>query len=775
MRLQLFFAQRRSLVPRSIAAVFLFLFSSAAFADGFIIVHPVGPWPEPPVPIRPPRPVPPRERFALEVTRHKVSVDIDESLARTRVEETFSNPNDLQLEGDYLFPLPPGAAVSAFAMKIGGKEVTGEILEKERARRIYEDIVRRLKDPGLLEYVDRGLFRARVFPIPARGSVEVAIEYSEALARERGTATYRYPLDTGKYVRGGYQNVVIDIRLRSSLPIRSVQCPGYDAALVSRSGEKEARISFEAKRVPGDKDFLVTWNVSEDALAPVLIAYRGIDADGFFYLSIAPSPEKPGAAPAKDVVFAIDTSGSMLGVKMEQVKGALRYSLSNLNPADRFGIVDFSTEARRFREGLSPATEENRRAALAYVDELKARGGTNVEEALRFGLSDLGGADRLSILVLLTDGEPTVGVVQPDEILKTLKDKLGPQKRVFVFGVGDDLNAKLLDAVAREGRGAVEYVRPQENLEVPLARFYDKIDWPVLTGLELAFPGGDAEDWFPRPLPDLFRGEQLDVFGRYRSEGTKTVVLKGTYRGEPRVFEYSLPFEHNPAASYIPRLWAMRKVGYLLEAMRLAGEKTELKDEVIRLSKRYGVITPYTSYLIVEEDRMLSSADRPQFRFAARDAVVRSSAGLEPEARDEDVAVALSEVRAAARAAGERFRKDAGGGAVEASREVGGLKRGAPAGSTYEVPPAAAGARAEPSARRFQEVEGRTFYLHGTRWVDGALLDGKAPSEAETRHVKYLSDEYFALLAAEPGIGKILSLGSEVTFLWNGKAIAVDP
>jgi Ca-activated chloride channel family protein len=343
--------------------------AGAVLADGFIYIPDVQQLtvlPRPPAPL-------PRAHFPMQVTRHRVTVEIDDTVARTRIEEAFFNRNRVQLEGVYIFPLPPGAAISNFSMKMGGKEVSGEILEKGKARALYEQIVRRVEDPGLLEYVGRGLFRASVFPIPANGSVDVSLEYSETLPRDSGTATYRYPLDTGKYSGGNYRDVVVDIRLRSSVPVRTIHCPSHELAAISRNGEREARISFEAKELRADKDFVLTWNVSEDALAPVILTHRGSEANGFFFFSITPRPTRPAVVPPKDVVFVIDTSGSMLGTKLAQVQKALKYCLAGLNPGDRFNIIDFSTEARRFQPSLATAGEENRRLASSYIDALQAR------------------------------------------------------------------------------------------------------------------------------------------------------------------------------------------------------------------------------------------------------------------------------------------------------------------------------------------------------------------------------------------------------------------
>jgi Ca-activated chloride channel family protein len=747
---------------------------AAARADGFIYIPAPPPHLEVHVIRRPPPfPRPVRPHFPLQVTRHRVTVEIDETAARTRVEETFHNPNDAQLEGIYMFPLPPEAAVSGFSMKVGGKEMAGEVLEKRKAREIYESIVRQARDPGLLEYMDRGLFRASVFPIPARGGVDVAIEYSETLPRDRGMARYRYPLDTGKYSAGDYQDVLIDLRLRSSAPIRSIQCPSHENAAIARGGERDARVTFEARTLRADKDFIVAWNVSEDALAPFVLAHRGAESDGTFLLTVSPRAEPARTSPPKDIVFVIDTSGSMIGEKIEQVKKALRHGVQGLNPGDRFNIIDFSTEARRFRDGLVEATEAEKKLALSHIDELKARGGTNLEEGLRFALGELRHQGRLQLAVLLSDGEPTIGVISPADILKSVKERNLDRRRIFVFGAGEDLNAKLLDLIAKESRGAVQYVRSAENLEVPLSTFFDKIDSPVLTDITIDFPGGGISDVFPRPLPDLFRGEQLEVFGRYAGDGHKTVLIRGKLHGEERVFEYSLPFSagQNP---FVPRLWALRKIGYLLEQMRLVGETAEVKEEVIRLSKRYGIITPYTSYLILEEDRIAfrDRGARPNdLYFAASEALglrevdEAARGGADPRAA---AAPALRVYREGERAA-ETFSAPAGSDAVTVSRRLEALKRGA-GGAVEQFIEKDVNAAGE----RVKQVEERTFYLQGSRWTDSALTDKRLADAPDVRRIKYLSDEYFQLAAAEPGIGKLLAVGPEVTFVWNGRVIAID-
>ncbi len=758
------------------AVLWLLAMPGSLEADGFIYIdvhhHPF----PPPHPVPLPRIVP-RPEFPMQVVKHRVEVRIEDSLARTRVDETFYNPNGAQLEGTYLFPLPPGASISKFAMMVGGREVSGEVLDRDKARSIYESIVRQSRDPGLLEFVERGLFRARVFPIPPLGNVDVRVEYEEGLPSSGGIGRYRYPLNTGKYSAGDYRDVLIDVSLRTAAPLRSVNCSSHPAS-VSRPGDKEARIVFEARTLTADKDFVLDWNVGEDALAPALLVQRTHEPEGFFFLTIAPRPDRPKAPPSKDLVAVIDTSGSMLGPKMDEARRALRHFVNGLNPGDRFSIIDFSTEARRFRDGLAEVSDETRRQALAYIDGLQARGGTNIEEALRNGLAALepGGDERLKLVVLITDGEPTVGITRPEDIVRSIREKNTLKRRIFAFGVGVDLNARLLERLVQENRGALDYVLPGENIEVKLSSFWDKIDFPVFTDIRLEFPNFAVSDIYPKPLPDLFRGDTLQVTGRFRDGGRHPVVLRGRFQGEEKVFEYSLDFSPPAGAAaagndFIARLWATRKIGYLLEAVRLSGESKEVKEEVVRLSQQYGILTPYTSYLILEESR-----------YAMPSAPGGGTAPAAPARRALSSAPAAEreEVRARAERASKEFAADRGAEGVSGGRAVQGLKLGKPGGAGGY---AAGGSRDERlgeedfygvinrGGKKVQQLGARAFYLQGERWVEGSLSETDLTS---ARKVEYLSDGYFDLLAKNPGIGELLGVGEKVTFRWNGETIAVD-
>ena len=383
---------------------------------------------------------------------------------------------------------------------------------------------------------------------------------------------------------------------------------------------------------------------------------------------------------------------------------------------------------------------------------------------------------------MLTDGEPTIGVTDSAEILKSVKEKNSAKSRIFVFGVGEDLNAKLLDALVSENHGVSEYIGRDENLELPLAAFYDKIDWPVLTDLSIEFRGGGVSLVYPKPLPDLFRGEQLDLYGRYEADGFKTVVVQAKYQGETRVFEYSLDFKGGTNVE-IPRLWAHRAIGHLLEEIRLHGEKAELKNEIVRLSKLYGVLTPYTSYLIVEEDQAIASTrgarGRNRFRFAAGDALAQPEAASADGVVAEERARVLRSYAARRLADADELEAESGAEAVDLSRSIARLKSGFGGAALHAGITKSVSGRASGGVDRFvpavdkRAVSDRTFYRQGSRWIDSLLTTRDDIADAEVDTVKYLSDEYFALLTKHPTIGKLLSVAPEVTFVWDGRVVSV--
>ncbi|MEK7682008.1 MAG: VWA domain-containing protein, partial [Chloroflexota bacterium] len=330
-------------------------------------------------------------------------------------------------------------------------------------------------------------------------------------------------------------------------------------------------------------------------------------------LLIAPPVQAPAKAVDKDVVFVLDISGSMQGQKMEQARAALEYVLDRLNPGDRFNIIAFNSAVSTYADALRPASEKAQ--ALPFVRGLQAAGGTNIHDALRtaLGMAPQGGG-RPHVVIFLTDGLPTVGVIQTNAIIDGVVQASKKDVRLFAFGVGDDVNAFLLDTIAQRNRGVSDYIRPGQDIQEKLARFYEKISTPVLTDLKLDTGAVKVEDVYPQPLPDLYAGNQLVVVGRYRGEVAAAIALKGMVNSQEKTYTYadqSFPSE-SASAAFLPRLWATRKVGYLLNQIRLNGQNKELVDEVVALATRYGIATPFTSFLVQEKGGAVTPPGTPR-------------------------------------------------------------------------------------------------------------------------------------------------------------------
>ncbi len=588
----------------ALAAFALFFFTvSAARADGLIVIH------------NPPVIVPGHFSFApLEVTYHKVDCTIKDQVAVTTVDQEFYNPNSAVLEGDYIFPVPKDANINKFTMEINGKPMEAELLPADKARQIYEDIVRKSRDPALLEYAGRAMFKVRIFPIEANSKKRVQLKYTELLRQDNNLLDYHYTLNTEKYSSKPIPNVSIKVTIDTTTPITTLYSPTHEVE-IKRHSDTNAVVGFEGKDIRPDNDFHLYIGRKAAPVGISVLTYKpDADKDGYFVLLAAPSLSKEVKAMPKDVVFVMDTSGSMSSDhKIDQAKKALTFCVNTLNPDDRFDIVRFSTEAEPFFKELTPVNEDNKKKALDFIDSMKASGGTAIDDALTLSMDELRGKvggekapQHLRMLVFLTDGQPTVGEQNPDKIIADAKQH-GADVRIFSFGIGTDVNTKLLDQVAEQTRGYSQYVLPNENIEVAVSNFFAKVQDPVIAGVKVDFPDVAATKLYPREMPDLFKGDQLVVFGSYSKAGKTAVVLKGMVNGKEQTFAQDVSFEDKTDATneWIGKLWATRRVAYLLDEIRLHGESTELKDEVVALARRWGVVTPYTAMLIIEDERRL--------------------------------------------------------------------------------------------------------------------------------------------------------------------------
>ena len=671
----------------------------------------------------------------LEIPYQRVEVTIADQVATTHVEQLFRNPNDWLLEGTYYFPLPPGAAVSQLTMWVDGVPIEAKLMPAGEARAVYDAIVRQLRDPALLEYVGQDAIQANVFPIPPGEERLIEIEYTTLLTADNGAFRYVYPQSAGVYSDTPPAQQSIRVELASDEAIRTLYSPSHRVS-ISRDGDFRATVGYEAANPPLD-DFELYYTVAPEAIGLNLLSYQAAGEDGFFVLLVAPGIE-PGEVVAKDVILVLDTSGSMEGEKMTQARSAARYVVEHLNPDDRFAVVDFNTTVNRYAPALLPAGEAAEVvAATTHIDGLFAAGGTNISGAL-LEAAALVGPERPTTIIFLTDGLATEGITNTGLLLENVAAALPANARLFAFGVGDDVDTTLLDTLAQNHRGATTYVRPGQAIDEAVSAFYARVGAPVLTDIAIDFGGVAVHDVYPVQLPDLFAGTQLVVAGRYREGGPATITLSGTTNGRPQTFTYAdQTFRAAGGEAFIPRLWATRAIGHLMQQIRLRGEDAELVQSIVALSTRYGIITPYTSFLIEEDDIAAQSApqlmEQAELALAAPDAV-SGAAAVERADAESDLAAAEAPLPMATMTVAD----GAAPGAVVAAAPV-------------------------------QIAGDRTFFLRGGVWVDSAY-DATA---GEPAVIPFASDAYFELLSARPELGAALALGEEVLVVVDGVAYRI--
>lgn len=718
---------KRTAIALILVFVVLGIAPAAARADGIIIPDPVPRRPD--LPLR-----------SLAIKYHRVTVTIDGQVATTRIDQVFLNETPYDLEGDYLFPLPPGASVGEFAMWVDGQRLEAQVLGSDEARRIYEDIVRQRRDPALLEYAGQNAFRARIYPIPAHGEKRVELEYSQVLPNDGRLIRYVYPLSTEKFSTRPLEEVRVEVRIAARVDIKSVYSPSHPLS-VERDGPRRAVVLYEERDVTPDADFVLYHSLDEREIGLDLLSFRREGDDGYFLLLLAPGVASDDVALSeRDVVFVVDTSGSMRGEKLSQAKDAARYVLRNLNPGDRFNVIAFSSTVEAFARSLEPL--ERRDEALRFIDRLVSRGGTNIHQALLDALAQADDGDRPFVVLFLTDGLATEGEIRTEEIVRAVDEAAPASTRLFCFGVGYDVNTILLDTASGRHHGTSDYVQPGEDIERAVSGLYDKISMPVLTDVEVDFGDIRVADAYPSPLPDVFAGGQIVLAGRYREGGTTTLTLRGTRNGEPVTHVYrEVAFRDEGGEEMLPRLWATRKIGHLLTQIRLNGPDRELVDEIVELSVRYGIVTPYTSFLVDETEDALSEV--------GRQALADRAYALAPQGLG------------AADAPGR------GGGGAAAEPPASG--QAAVEASLAQKALASAEAPAEPTTEGVRTVGPKSFVLRDGVWTDTAY----DTATMTPQRIAFGGARYFDLLRDHPELGRYLALGPEVIVVWEGEAYRI--
>ncbi len=542
--------------------------------------------------IEPIRPTWPGMGASVIRVRSAVLAAINGRVARVTVEEWFQNRGSGLGEGTYLYPLPGEAVFSGFSLWQGDQELRGETMDAGQARAIYEDIVRRKRDPALIELAGHGLVRARVFPINPGETRKITLRYTQVLDRVGDAWRLRYP-PPGPDAAPRSIRVVVDSGARFGDPYS----PTHRVRATRHGDQLEISVADSSAR--GDLQLLLP--LTRGLVGMSLLTHHPAGEDGYFMLLLAPGAASDAAAVHRDLVAVLDISGSMSGEKIEQAKGALLRLLGTLRGGDRFRLVAFSSGVRRYRSEWTPVTADSRREAEQWIRALEAEGGTNIAGALTEAFSAAPAAGALGVVVFLTDGLPTIGESDPERIADAAERNRGAF-RVFSFGIGYDVNTYLLDRLTERARGVTEYVSPGADLEATVGDLAAKIASPVLTDLALSGSGLEVYDVEPEHLPDLFAGDEMVVFGRYRGAGTgeRNLTIRGQRGGHPETFQTSAMDQENGDARYIEQLWAARKAGSLASEIRLHGQNPEVMRELRDLALRYGILTEYTAYLVQE-------------------------------------------------------------------------------------------------------------------------------------------------------------------------------
>jgi Ca-activated chloride channel family protein len=713
-----------------LAAVVVGLAASWAMADGFI------------VPVRPEM----RVRGHWAVKYHHVRISVRDQVASVNIDQEFVNTGSGMIEVEYLFPVPPGAAIDSMTLSVDGKDYAARLLPAEEARRTYEDIVRRKKDPALLEYAGFGLYKTRAFPLEAGKPAKVLVHYTAVARKDRDVVEVWYPLNTEKFSAKPIEDVEVEVDIRSAADITSVYSPSHDIS-VDRKDARHVVARYRAKDTLPAGDFQVFYKAADEDVGATFLTHQNRDdRDGYFLLLVSPNPRiSQRKALPKDVVIVFDHSGSMSGKKLAQAKEALRYVLDNLNEGDRFNVVAYSDSVEAFFEGLVPASPGKLEEARDRLEGIEAQGGTNIHEALCAGMnlwrhildSSPQGA---RYVIFLTDGLPTVGQTDENAILKDCKEANVANTRIFAFGVGYDVNVRLLDKLAGESGGRSDYVKPNEPIEGKVSSLYAKIKNPVMTGLKLSLHSQDVvlKDMYPRELGDLFEGDQIVLAGRYEwKTGLRqsrdgeagcpaTFTITGTHGGRERTFEYSVSFRppsDDTRFAFVERIWAMRRIGWLLDQIQLHGKDKEVIDEVVRLSLKYGIMTPYTSFLADETTRLYEKE------------TVHSLA------------------MAAARPLAENVGADAQMAAVTRGQFNMAKQAPAPSGTGGVAQMGQSDTRAYEAGqvqvvRNVRQLGNQAVYRRGNVWLAANAAKVDLEKDANVKTIDRFGDEYFELVAA---------------------------
>ncbi|MBK6765694.1 MAG: VWA domain-containing protein [bacterium] len=704
-----------------------------------------------------PEPTPDLPRHTWQVESRYVDMQVTHQVATVTVTETLLNTCGRAFEADYLFPLPPDAAVSSLTLTVDGREMSGEIMDADAARRYYEDIVRRRKDPALLEYAGLGCFRLSAFPLEPGKPARISLRYDQILRRESDLTELTFPLATARRSSAEVAEIEVVAEIHGTRDITTVYSPTVDIE-VDYPTSQDAVVRYSTRNEFPSADFVVYYREDTSEVGATLLSYfpeRG--KDGYYLLLVSPHPCATSQAPlAKDVILVLDRSGSMSGEKIAQARDAARFVINNLNPEDRFELISYNDGVETCFNALLPGTNENRARALEDVNRVESGGGTNIHDALGRAMEILSNGNRQASLIsdatrpayvfFMTDGLPTVGVTDEQLIIADTRRANDTGARLFCFGVGYDVNVRLLDNLSNTQGGRSSYVKPEEDIEANVSALYAKIKNPVMSDLAMSLDGFKLRDGQPSQLGDLFKGDQIVQVGRLASNRPSNVsddriaanlLVSGIFENRPQDFNYPVSIEvgnRRSSFKFIEKLWAQRRVAFLLDEVRLKGKTGELIDEIVELATRYGIVTPYTSYLADENSR-LSSVSELRIETSRRaDALFEDVQGKDAQVESQSIQSMRSLIAPKASVAQDGSLRVRGGREMEADETQ--------------------------SVSTMRQIGGEIFYKRGDYWIESSLTHLDLEKDLDQCiHISRFSDAYFNLIAAQSAAENALLSG----------------
>lgn len=553
--------------------------------------------------------VPTRPVFNYRIKSLDISSKIENQIAQTQVSQTFVNMGQSQIEASFVFPIPYEGAVDSMTFLVDGKEYPAKLLRNKEARKIYEGYVRRNQDPALLEWVGQGMFKTSVFPIPPGAERTVQLTYTQLVRQDMAVNDYLVPLTTAKYSTTPIEHFSLRCVIHSKEKLKSIYSPTHSDLEINRTNDNTAIVQIKRTQFRALSDIRILYTETDRSLAANLMTYWPSDArHGYFTLLVTPEikPTSAESHEPKTVLFVLDRSGSMSGKKIEQAREAAKFILNNLRDGDRFNIVTYASNVNSFAPELQVIDSQNRKAALDFVEGIFSSGGTNIDAALKTSFKMLKNDAGPKYILFLTDGLPTEGETNEMKVAENARRLNTHNARLINFGVGFDVNSRLLDRMARDHQGQSQYVRPDENLEEHVSSLYAKIAAPVLTDVSVKVTFNDMETnghinrYYPNDNFDLFAGQQLVLVGRYQASGKARLSITGKIGDQEKVFEYDVNFRPQTdenSFGFCAKLWATRRIGEIIDLIDLQGKNSEWVEELVRLSTRHGIVTPYTSYL----------------------------------------------------------------------------------------------------------------------------------------------------------------------------------